>query len=565
MNSLLKPPLTFFLPLLLLVSRAKLSPSQRLPSNIFDDPELFHENGIIPNGREMTDYAFPDRSKRYFFSVEEDNTPVVIVVTPCSARIEWNLSLLDPPEDGSGSSAADQLSEQRPRRQSNTRIGTNVKSFSGYEVGKYVTYSSPAGIYVLEVRSVERGCAFQVYATLSPDSDYFFPELPSDPRLDVTGFSKNRVSLAWKPSPSDSVHHQPVRYCLAINTRLHYHTWCGVQSSVSGGQLPLLTSPSGFGFASERALRKARKRIQRKQALLNSSEEASDLVVECVGRKTLHTVTNLEPGVKYFFDLFAVDENTNRSVAYTGTTLTTQAENADPKVLRLKDGRYRTASVRRMSSVKLFRFPVSEKTEGQDVVISVHSCSKPVMVEIWREEVKIRESSVKSLKKFNIRNVRSELIIKVRSKRRSRTSSFFKIFATTNPSKYSFPVLPKDSRINVFRNLRQCTSVTLAWKSTSDASKYCLYMREESRDSRTTDNRCHEPSMHKRNEKVICRDVDGAAEEREVLTEMVTGLRPGTTYTFDVYVTSGIAQPPLATGAVAYKSKRVKTKRTCDD
>ena len=41
---------------------------------------------------------------RFSFLVEEDNTPVAIVVTPCSARIEWNLSLLDPPEDGSGSS-----------------------------------------------------------------------------------------------------------------------------------------------------------------------------------------------------------------------------------------------------------------------------------------------------------------------------------------------------------------------------------------------------------------------------------------------------------------------------
>ena len=71
MNSLLKPPLTFFLPLLLLVSRAKLSPSQRLPTKIFDEsarhPELFYESGIVPDGTEMTAYAFQGITKKWVF------------------------------------------------------------------------------------------------------------------------------------------------------------------------------------------------------------------------------------------------------------------------------------------------------------------------------------------------------------------------------------------------------------------------------------------------------------------------------------------------------------------
>ena len=43
---------------------------------------------------------------RYFFMVEEDNTPVSVTVTPCDAPLEWKLSLQELPEeassDGSG-------------------------------------------------------------------------------------------------------------------------------------------------------------------------------------------------------------------------------------------------------------------------------------------------------------------------------------------------------------------------------------------------------------------------------------------------------------------------------
>ncbi|XP_063969073.1 protein NDNF-like [Lytechinus pictus] len=564
MNSLFKPPLTFFLPLLLLVSRAKLSPSQRLPGNTPGDsgrhPELFYENGLLPDGREMTAYAAQGTTKKFFFTVDEDNTPVRIVVTPCSARIEWNLSMLELPEDGSGSSAADQLSEQRPRRQPTTTPGTILKSYSGYDAGKYMTNTSPACTYVLEVRSVERGTSFQIYATSTPDSDHFFPELPSDPQVDVTSFNKNRVSLAWKPSPSDVVYHQPVRYCLAINTRRNYHTWCGVQASVpGGGSNPFPSSQTRFGFDSEREMRRARKRIQEEQAILSRSDEAPDMVIECVGSKTLHTITNLDPGTRYFFDLFAVDQVTNRSVAFIGTSIYTRAEPPDRRIIRLKDGGLRTIRAERSSSIKQFRFPVSGKSRDQDVNVTIQSCSQTIAVEIWREGVKIRDAPVKSLKHFSIRNVEDELLIKVKTRRRTPTD--YKIFATTNPSKYPFPQLPKDSTIRVFKNLRQCTSVTLAWLSTKEVSQYCLYMREEDPKSRgliRQDSRCHGPKNRKKSEKVLCRSVNGAEAERDALTEVVTGLKAGTKYIFDVYV-SGVGKETLA-----YKSKTVKTKRTCD-
>lgn len=44
---------------------------------------------------------FP-RFRRYYFVVEEDNTPLLVTVTPCDAPLEWRLTLQELPEDRSG-------------------------------------------------------------------------------------------------------------------------------------------------------------------------------------------------------------------------------------------------------------------------------------------------------------------------------------------------------------------------------------------------------------------------------------------------------------------------------
>lgn len=44
-------------------------------------------------------------SHRYFFVVEEDNTPLSVTVTPCDTPLEWKLSLRELPEEASGESS----------------------------------------------------------------------------------------------------------------------------------------------------------------------------------------------------------------------------------------------------------------------------------------------------------------------------------------------------------------------------------------------------------------------------------------------------------------------------
>ncbi|KAJ8022366.1 Protein NDNF [Holothuria leucospilota] len=566
MHSPLKPPLTLLLPLLLLVSRARLSPSQPLPSrddNLWTQmqtEDLLQDNSILIDGAEMRAHIDPPEVRRYFFLVEEDNTPVSIMVTPCSYRIHWELFLMELPEDGSGSSAADQLSEQRQRRHPNSPIGAILKSYSGFDSSKYITYTSPAGVYVLAVRGLEDATNFMIYCTTSPDTDHYYPELPSDPRVDVTSFSKNRVNLAWKASPSETAYQQAIRYCVSINTVRNYHTWCGVMSRTGGRNRISSPAAAATDKAMRRAARKEKKRKGTTKARSVRPEEESDLQIECVGQKTLHRLTNLEPGRKYYIDLFAVDESTNRSTAYAGTTVTTKPEERLPsKTIRLKDGKLRVSSVRRVNPLKIFHFPVGDTP--QTVQIAVQPCSQYVTLEIFNGDELLRESVVRKLKTFRIKKTTGELTIKVKS--RLKKVAHFRVFATTNLDKFPFPSLPRDTRINVYKNLRQCNSVTLAWLNTKEDSQYCLYKREDrkrtSPGSKVETDQCHAPDMRKKNDKVLCRTVVGDETNLEVLTEVISGLDPDTTYVFDVYVTRlGVGQQSLA-----YKSKRVRTKRIC--
>lgn len=538
-------------------------------------PEAFHDSSLLPDGAEVRVSIPGNHPQMYFFMVEEDSTPVAISVTPCQAQLQWKLSLHELPEDGSGSSEEDQLSEQRPRKKPpNSRLGTVLKTYTGYDVSTYTTYNSPAGIYILEVRTLADYASFRIYSTTTPESDHLYPELPTDPRLDITSARKNKVSLAWKASPSDTLYRQPIKYCVAMSTRKNYHTWCSVEALVNGEEPEVIPTHSGFGFEGERDNRRVvrkRKRKNKKQRERgdeeeeeedNDDREQDDIVVECVGSKTLHTFTNLEPGRKYYFDLFAVEETTNRSTTYLGTSILTRNSEPNRKMVSLKDGKLRTSAVRRAQPVKTFTFNAGDV--ASDVMITIQPCTWPITMEIYRDGEQIRTSRVRNLKNFTIKNVAGDLKIKVKGLQKR--TSHFRIFCTTKESKYPFPSLPDDHRIKVFENLRQCTSITLAWLTTNEVSQYCLYMRmdtdqssrrQSSEEILATDNYCHAPEMRKKTEKVVCRTVNGAEAERDVLTETVTGLEENTKYVFDVYVSSYGKQ------TLAYRSAKAKTKKRC--
>lgn len=57
----------------------------------------FKRDEEVPEWVVLTSYF-----RRYYFVVEEDNTPLSVTVTPCDAPLEWKLTLQELPEEASG-------------------------------------------------------------------------------------------------------------------------------------------------------------------------------------------------------------------------------------------------------------------------------------------------------------------------------------------------------------------------------------------------------------------------------------------------------------------------------
>ncbi|KAL1763718.1 NDNF, partial [Sigmodon hispidus] len=89
--------------LLPLTSRTQKLPTrdEELFQMQIQDKAFFHDSSVVPDGAEISSYLFKDTPRRYFFMVEEDNTPLSVTVTPCDAPLEWKLSLQELPEEGS--------------------------------------------------------------------------------------------------------------------------------------------------------------------------------------------------------------------------------------------------------------------------------------------------------------------------------------------------------------------------------------------------------------------------------------------------------------------------------
>ncbi|CAJ0954410.1 unnamed protein product [Ranitomeya imitator] len=101
---------------------------------------------------------------RYFFVVEEDNTPLSVIVTPCDAPLEWKLTLQELPEEASGEGSGEPEPLEQQKQQIMNEEGTELFSYKGNDVEYFVSTNSPSGLYQLELISTEKDTHFKVYA-----------------------------------------------------------------------------------------------------------------------------------------------------------------------------------------------------------------------------------------------------------------------------------------------------------------------------------------------------------------------------------------------------------------
>ncbi|XP_023782297.1 protein NDNF isoform X1 [Cyanistes caeruleus] len=532
------------------------------------DKAFFHDSSVIPDGAEISSYLFRDTPKRYFFVVEEDNTPLAVTVTPCDAPLEWKLSVQELPEEASGEGSGDPEPLEQQKQQITNEEGTELFSYKGNDVEYFVSSSSPSGLYQLDLLSTEKDTHFKVYATTTPESDQPYPELPYDPRVDVTSLGRTTVTLAWKPSPTASLLRQPIQYCIVINKEHNFKSLCAVEAKLSSDDAFMMAPKPGldfspfdfahFGFPADSNSGKERGFLKSsKFGRQTSPKPRVDLHRVCIGNKNIFTVSDLKPDTQYYFDMFAVNTNTNMSTAYVGTFARTKEE-AKQKTIELKDGKVTDVFIKR-KGVKFLRFaPVSSH---QKVTFSVHSCLDAVQIQVRRDGKLLLSQSVEGVRQFQLRGkAKAKYLIRLKGSKKG--ASMLKILATTRPNKQSFPSLPEDTRIKAFDKLRTCSSVTVAWLGTQERNKFCIYKREvddnyNEEQKKREQNQCLGPDTRKKSEKVLCKYFHSQNIQKAVTTETIRGLQPGKSYLLDVYVIGHGGH------SVKYQSKLVKTRKFC--
>ncbi|XP_072369106.1 protein NDNF-like [Scyliorhinus torazame] len=513
----------------------------------------------MPDGTEITGFLLKDTPKRYYFIVEEDNTPVTVRVTPCDTPLQWTLTIqeLEYQSSGDGSGELEPFNLQKDPKATVQGQSAELFYYQGNDVECYGIADSPAGIYRLELVSIEKDTIFNAYATTTPESDQPYPKLPSDSRLGLTFVGRTSVSLLWKPSPAVSQFHQPTEYCVVVNKKHNYKSLCAVEAKLNDAGLFKRVQWSGldWGLSGSPPLGGAANRpIVGRQSTKPSAGHQAGIQKTCTGSKNAFTVSRLKPATQYYFDVFISNVLSNVSSAYLGTFAKTKDE-VKQKVQELKAGRVTEILIKRGGSKSLRFKPVSSH---HSVMVSLQSCYHTAHVQIRQNREVVASQSVEGVQHFHlIGKPKARYLLRLKAGKGSK--ALLKVHVTTHPSKQPFPALPRDARLKVFDRLRACSSLTVAWLATQALNKYCVYRKRVAGKEKPKElqNHCLDPTARSKSEKVSCQYFRGSNLRKAVMTEHIEGLEPGETYQLDVYV---IGQ---GRNSVKYQSKIVRTRKAC--
>ncbi|XP_073537551.1 protein NDNF-like [Phyllobates terribilis] len=511
---------------------------------------------ILPDGRETTIYLLKDITKRYYFSLGENSSPhFSITVTPCDVPIEWSILHYKASHAFHGKTAAKYQPFDNSKNQAYYKTVSTLFNYKGNSVENYVGSFSYTSLFVVEFLSTERDTHITVYLTTDLAHGNLFPELPGDPRIDVTTLNHNSVSLVWKSSPSAVKQKDHIQYCILVNEKHNYKSMCAADTAIrsAGRKWPKLASFPISKYLDEN---------QRVMLLLNSDlhiiHKTSNIEVRqtCVGNKNTYTVSNLSSNTQYYFDVFVVNMLTNASAAYTGTFAKTWLE-PKPKDIPLKDGK--------IVQIKFDgKRPKPYNFEYQALHKKVHFtfqvCRGQLRAQISKNGKLLVSETIQGLRHITLNGKFMDKYLAVFKPGEPVANTSAMIQASSHMHKSLFPFFPNSLKIKSFNKLRTCNSITIAWLGTQERNMYCVYKRKLQdqawREMASVDS-CSGPESRPKSEKVLCKYFHEINVQKAVTTETIGGLERGKLYLFDVYLigSSGLL--------VRYQSKVVKTRKTC--
>ncbi|NWS69160.1 NDNF protein, partial [Crotophaga sulcirostris] len=552
----------FYLPLHLLtvscLCHAIKAPTTSSQQSFKTDLFNFYHSLLLADGKETTVHLLKDIPKRYYFVLEEGRAlaPFTITVTPCDVPIEWSILVHKASASFLGKAAqGDEDTQDVSKSQKAPSMMSTIFNFKGNSVETYMGVSPHSALYILEFLSTERDTHITVYLTTDTTSGHLFPELPSDPRIDVIGIGHTTVTLTWKHSPSVLQHKENIQYCLLVNEKHNYKSLCAAETAIrsSGMKLPptLALSLSPYLLEPQQVMI-----LSNSELSIISKASSGEVRQICMGTKNTYTVSNLSPSTQYYFDVFLVNLLTNASAAYTGTFART-LEEPEPKVMELKDGKVIQVV---LDGKKQKFYSLQYQARHKKIQFTFQLCRGQVQVHITKNGKTVASENIPGLKYFSLKGkFLDTYLVQLRSTEESNSS--VKIQVSSPSQKPSFPLLPDSLKIKSFSKLRTCNSVTIAWLGTQEESKYCVYKKRIEEDQVWTElrsaDRCSGPESRYKSEKVLCKYFYDMNLQRAVTTETIKGLDSGTLYLFDVYLFGPSGIP------VRYHSKVVKTRKKC--
>ncbi|KAM9323732.1 protein NDNF-like [Gastrophryne carolinensis] len=515
-----------------------------------------YQSVVLPDGRETTIYLLKDITKRYYFTLEENSSHFSITVTPCDVPIEWSILQYKESNAFRGKTAEKYRTFNNQKAQSYYKTVSTLYHCKGNSVENYVGTSSYSSLFVLEFLSTERDTHISVYLTTDLAHGNLFPELPGDPRIDVSSVSHNSISLVWKPSPSATKQKESIQYCVLVNEKHNYKSLCAADTAIRSAsrKWPKLAS-----FPMSQYLEDYQQIMLLSKSDIGFIHKSNNLDVRqmCIGNKNTYTVSNLSSNTQYYFDVFVVNLLTNASAAYTGTFAKTWTE-PKPKVMQLKDGKMVQINFDgRKQKAYSFQYEALHKR----VQFTLQTCKGQIRAQISRNGKLLVTETIQGLRHITLKGKVMDKYLAVFKSSDAMGNTSAIIQASSHIQKYLFPFFPASLKIKSFNRLRTCDSVTIAWLGTQERNMYCVYKKKVQEDQiwreSSNINQCLGPDSRPRSEKVLCKYFHDINVQRAVTTETINGLEKGKSYMFDVYLVGHSGT------LVRYQSKIVKTRKTC--
>ncbi|XP_053319453.1 protein NDNF-like [Spea bombifrons] len=519
-----------------------------------DISRLIYISRPLTIGQRVDGFVSVDKPARYYITLNESVSSVTIRVTPCESPLFWSLSVLTthslPPlaKDGSEDLSGGIVKHQDSRLFDHWDP-QKLFSFQGNGEESFSVTMTPGGFYFLDLVSLETDTNFHVFVWDSKSQANPWPQLPTDPRVDIVSIEENSARLSWKPSlgPSDG---SEVEFCVFINKHHNFKTLCATELN-TGLNTKRQSQPNWNGQDEDlnKLIHFAKKKSKYKDLtslMVSKSQNAkspSMLGVSsnklwfskngsggqrfCVKDWANVTISGLKPKTLYYFDVFAVSPKHGTSVAYTGTFAETKTKHKSliPNLpseemvnIFLKSRRVRV-------------FNVDPPASGYKWLF-VHSCLHKVHLQINTNGKNIVSQSLQGAHNFKLTENADKYIITIKSSRGG--PGLVKLYTTNSHNHLPFPSLPSDISVSVSK--RSCSSARVTWAGSGKGVKYCIYARhlEQNLDLKLIhkhQNSCLSTSARSKAEKVLCRQ--GALET--FMEEQITNLKPGKVYLVDVY------------------------------